>query len=40
MPGFSAALAIDLVPGAIVLGLLHVYLGLRGAQSANVKVPA
>jgi hypothetical protein len=40
MPGFSAALAINLVPGAIVLGVLHIYLGLRGAQSANARVAA
>jgi hypothetical protein len=40
MPGFSAALAINLVPGAIVLGLLHVYLGLRGARSAGARVAA
>lgn len=31
MPGLSAALAWALLPGAVILGALHVWLGIRGA---------
>jgi hypothetical protein len=34
MPGFGAALAWNLLPGAVLLGLLHVWLGLRGRPGA------
>jgi hypothetical protein len=37
MPGFGPALAWNLLPGAVLLGLLHVWLGLRGRP---VKVAA
>ncbi len=37
MPGFGADLAWNLLPGAVVLGLLHVWLGLRGRR---VEAPA
>ena len=32
MPGFGPALAWNLLPGAVVVGLLHVCLGLRGRR--------
>lgn len=35
MPGFSAALAWNLLPGAVVLGLLHVWLGIRGRHTGS-----
>lgn len=32
MPGFSAALAWNLLPGAVILGALHVWLGIHGGR--------
>lgn len=33
MPGVSAALAWNLLPGAVILGLLHVWLGILGGRT-------
>lgn len=40
MPGLSAALAWNLLPGAVILGALHVWLGIRGGRTSQEAVAA
>ena len=40
MPGLSAALAWNLLPGAVILGALHVWLGIRGGRTSHEAVAA